>query len=750
MKRYAETRDGTGLLVASEVRQGRTWLRVESAAFCGWYPSTEASILTSEFEDHTEELLADLPSRGTMLPWNPKPRYEDHEDPTIQPIHELPENLTPTNSVPTIKQYEPNAIFGSDSMLDGAGQDMLDRDESGYDTEEDPGLGTPFDTSRTAATWTQHDSGDLEFWDPHDDESPNARVRQDEQGGRGKWSGSVWQNSDDNEGTHRHDFDNPKDAHGWASQQIDSLNERNGRPPVDHSYQQNPNSRVLDEDDYSDPYYQPFTPRLVEPTGRPLRGLERYRDDAVGGGTSSPNPDSYYEESGWDPQDHTSLDSMNVKPDKEREKSPYSWLGKKIKQKRAAFSAYIALLEKDPQVRQAAWADVRRKAIRLRDEGNVHVESFDPHQCLGMVQGDHGLYDTQIHRKRAFGKGITWYDCTCEWGKWAYKRERSYVGRMCSHAYALYMEMQSLDTRNPYKKKWASDSKGCGCGCGDCTGKSGCKCCSDCKSMKKSKTADFMDMDTVTVIQPVWAAIEGEDNEQLIEPGQRLEIIGDSPDDGQTYECHMFDEPGITVWVPSDVISKMGKIADFENPPPMHQLGPDGDLEVYGDDDPMGLNPQTDVYQDMMQELPPPVQQEDQKLVLEQFADSVMGPDNGITQNDLDNVNLEGDPVPHMDEGMGTSAPDPNPAAVNQTSDIDPNEGVDITQLQHALSYLKEPNSSSNEGSSDRFDFAKSAQAHLRKTAGKDYSLSEQAALMDEPGQAEQLDDLNLENSFYL
>lgn len=110
---------------------------------------------------------------------------------------------------------------------------------------------------------------------------------------------------------------------------------------------------------------------------------------------------------------------------------------------RQAFVDYLNLIESNSLVREAAWSDVRRKANRLYRSGNVSVVYNDGKEIQAKVDGDHGRYAVKVARKNAFGKGITWYDCDCEWGKWAYKRSRTFVGRLCSHGLAAYFAMQA-------------------------------------------------------------------------------------------------------------------------------------------------------------------------------------------------------------------------------------------------------------------------------------------------------------------
>lgn len=90
----------------------------------------------------------------------------------------------------------------------------------------------------------------------------------------------------------------------------------------------------------------------------------------------------------------------------------------------------------------AAWADVRQKALRLRHEGKVSVNEISPNAIYATVEGDHNTYDVML-AKSGSSQGIDDWACGCEWGRWAFKRQMTYVGRLCSHAYAAYQELQS-------------------------------------------------------------------------------------------------------------------------------------------------------------------------------------------------------------------------------------------------------------------------------------------------------------------
>ncbi len=115
------------------------------------------------------------------------------------------------------------------------------------------------------------------------------------------------------------------------------------------------------------------------------------------------------------------------------------------------FAEYMDLVEADNGIRTAAWKDVRKKAMRLKREGHVTVKDLAPNRIMASVVGDNGTYDVLILKAGSFGglnegnpgHSIANWHCGCEWGRWAFRRKFSYVGRLCSHAYASYLTMQS-------------------------------------------------------------------------------------------------------------------------------------------------------------------------------------------------------------------------------------------------------------------------------------------------------------------
>lgn len=94
----------------------------------------------------------------------------------------------------------------------------------------------------------------------------------------------------------------------------------------------------------------------------------------------------------------------------------------------------------------AAWADVQRKAKRIRSEGGVRITLASDGVVFGEVQGDHDVYETGVQRFPGSRNSIATYSCGCKWGAyhWGAPDDFSrFAGRMCSHALALQYEAQS-------------------------------------------------------------------------------------------------------------------------------------------------------------------------------------------------------------------------------------------------------------------------------------------------------------------
>ena len=95
----------------------------------------------------------------------------------------------------------------------------------------------------------------------------------------------------------------------------------------------------------------------------------------------------------------------------------------------------------------SAWSDVQEKAKQLRAQMALNVTRDDGDYIEATIRGSSGSYETYVqrHGSGAGNYAVTGWGCTCGWGQWAWKRQHTYVGRMCSHALALYLEMQSRE-----------------------------------------------------------------------------------------------------------------------------------------------------------------------------------------------------------------------------------------------------------------------------------------------------------------
>jgi mRNA-degrading endonuclease RelE of RelBE toxin-antitoxin system len=119
--------------------------------------------------------------------------------------------------------------------------------------------------------------------------------------------------------------------------------------------------------------------------------------------------------------------------------------------KKAAFDPYdiVTTAGADPDFRfhvTAAWADVQRKAKRIRSEGKVRITLASDGLVFGEVQGDHHTYETGVQRFPGSKHSVATYTCGCKWGAyhWGANDDFSrFAGRMCSHALALQYEAQS-------------------------------------------------------------------------------------------------------------------------------------------------------------------------------------------------------------------------------------------------------------------------------------------------------------------
>lgn len=93
----------------------------------------------------------------------------------------------------------------------------------------------------------------------------------------------------------------------------------------------------------------------------------------------------------------------------------------------------------------ASWADVQRKAKRIRAEGGVTIVIASSDGVGGQVKGDHGTYEALLVYRPGTKKVADW-TCGCKWAAYAFERSpgfQRFEGRKCSHALALQFEAQS-------------------------------------------------------------------------------------------------------------------------------------------------------------------------------------------------------------------------------------------------------------------------------------------------------------------
>lgn len=97
-------------------------------------------------------------------------------------------------------------------------------------------------------------------------------------------------------------------------------------------------------------------------------------------------------------------------------------------------------------VKEAAWDDIVDKAKRLKDNGQVLLTVNEIDVVQGQVQGDSGLYDIVIYRDGINNIRKSGWDCSCDWGKYAWQRTRQWKkleGRPCSHVMAAMWQSWS-------------------------------------------------------------------------------------------------------------------------------------------------------------------------------------------------------------------------------------------------------------------------------------------------------------------
>lgn len=85
-------------------------------------------------------------------------------------------------------------------------------------------------------------------------------------------------------------------------------------------------------------------------------------------------------------------------------------------------------------IKEAGWPDIQAKATRLIKEGKVKITGNAKEIVTGVVEGDHGTYNTEIQRQDPESQSISMWSCECKWDQFAWQRTRQWKrleGRVC-------------------------------------------------------------------------------------------------------------------------------------------------------------------------------------------------------------------------------------------------------------------------------------------------------------------------------
>lgn len=441
----------------------------------------------------------------------------------------------------------------------------------------------------------------------------------------------------------------------------------------------------------------------------------QYDPEPFGYGYDSPEHSNIGQEAHWPKTDQDNIHWPKTDQDAWPKHDPDRHAALNVDEKTPeTWRHYMSFLNKDAEARKAAWADVRKKAVRLRSEGAVDVLSFNPFQIVARVTGDTGTYNTEVNRKNAWGQGITWYDCTCPWGQWTYKRERSYIGRLCSHALAAYYEMQSLHSNKNRRPLEGSVPLG-------------------------FKVGDAVRVTEARELSPVVgnAAV-------LAIPGDLGTITALHRDYAEVHFNH-FSNTDPSVKTDFDIIerSSLVSMAEVEtnddssvNPTDAGAFTVDVPdvIQGYESEAQQALDNPTTASFDFYSNEQPPEQR------IEIYSEDPDGPREDEKLHTL--ADLRHGDVTSDDE-------QDNPSLDEQTPPTDSTTGpTDQGQITASLGWLVEGDGPlTTTGSFEGFDPA--TVAKITKQSAKNYSLSEQHALIEEAGMAEEVDLLNLKDSFY-
>lgn len=469
----AHTPHGQGTITEVESTRGSTSYRVSGRGFDVWVDSTKITAATTP----EMEYLAGLDA--TIDPGDPY-HVNDNNHTT------LPYDPSPQNPVDLFRSEQ--TILPGQYVIDP--DDRLHSSDSLTRKRTDPNRPYPGPNpdlfAKSAGVWGKEDDGPS----PHDDPYYEQRSRdlahereQDEIAAQHGWRPhtSAFEDdvlSDQGDDEWHDDLPDPvertfdKDAAYHYGGDDDSVGEEQA---LSGSAQMNPSSAPV--------FY---------PNGEVQGGIDTETGEPKMSMPKLPSADQYvlkggdYRPAGLsnryayiiEAQDYSDVGQFRSDPLGYMQRQAHVLIAGEEEALHHKFADYTNLLDIDPQMRHAAWKDVAAKAKRLRAEGAVHPEDIGPNRIMATVDGDNGTYQTLVLRGPDYagiGKGANScsYSCSCQWGKWAFKRQYKFVGRMCSHALASLWELQAHTNKdNPGRfkrspkrasvvddfKKWAEDN----------------------------------------------------------------------------------------------------------------------------------------------------------------------------------------------------------------------------------------------------------------------------------------------------
>jgi hypothetical protein len=468
------TAHGIGKIIQTETARGRTSHLVEGAGFRAWIPAAQCRTATDVNEGNS-----------TTLPYDPTPQYPADmwsSQTTILPGDQeidAEERLSPSDSLDFDSRREsifpePSpALFataaglhrapeGSEDNDDGDWPgsiyqdhiwDMLDehgietdgphyrkhQDRHGPDHPEaisvDDLIGPPYEDDHLV----RDDSLPVE----EEDIPPGLRELLGEKLQPGPWTAEDWEAAENFDPTDEYRGHPDSWSHKPTEQDYADWEARHRKNKTAGKVTDFLKGGPGDKDDESGDWFSRHLPgysSLVDLSSDKHANLDpKYATWMLGAGAGGDD----------------SVSRFARDPQAEIQRLAHLWHGNAHDE---SIEQYGRLVEADKMLREAAWADVRRKGQRLRREGKLTIKYRSASSINAIVEGDHGVYHTLI-KTSSPGQTIDQYTCSCKWGQWAHRR-MTYVGRMCSHGYAAYLELKSNAQkgnkgrfrRNPYQR----------------------------------------------------------------------------------------------------------------------------------------------------------------------------------------------------------------------------------------------------------------------------------------------------------